>query len=28
VVSLVQISGSLCVVLEHTRVSGVKTLGG
>jgi len=28
VVSSVQISGSLCVVLEHTRVSGVKTLSG
>jgi len=26
VVSSVQISGSLCVVLEHTRVWGVKTL--
>jgi len=28
VVSSVQISGSLCVVLEHTRVLGVKTLSG
>jgi len=28
VVSSVQISGSLCVVLEHTYVLGVQTLSG
>ena len=27
-VSSVQISGSLCVVLEHIRVLGMKTLSG
>jgi len=28
VVSSVQISGLLCVILEHTRVSGVECLSG
>jgi len=28
VVSSVQLSGSLCVILEHTRVSGVEGLSG
>jgi len=27
-VSSDQISGSMCVILEHTRVGGVKTLSG